>query len=142
MQQQAASAIPAIPATPATPATQSNAIQLSGSAGRIIIGIDELSAIIHRAPATIRTQASREPGKLPRRHRDGTNSVLWLLSDVWAWLDQLATAPAIAPAPAIKHANAKRRGAPTAAEKLAAKNAGFASVAEYRASQVSQVGAR
>lgn len=126
----AASAIPTIP---------SAAQQLSAHAGRIIIGIDELAAIIHRAPATIRTQASREPHKLPTRFRDGTNSVLWRLCDVWAWQDQLAGSPVLSIHPAPAHADAKpakRRGAPTAAEKLAARNAGFASVAGFRSAQV------
>lgn len=116
----------------AASATPSTAIQLSVSTGRIIIGIDELSEIIHRASATIRTQATRETHKLPPRFRDGSNSVLWRLCDVWAWQDQLAGQPAATPQ---SDKPVKRRGAPTAAEKLAAKNSGFASVAEYRSAQ-------
>lgn len=123
----------------AASATPSNAIQLSQSAGCILIGIDELAEILHRAPATIRTQATREPHKLPRRISDGTNSVLWRLYDVWAWLDQLAGHPAT-PAPSTpSNKPLKRRGAPTAAEKLAAKNAGYASVAVYRRAWLDQL---
>lgn len=125
-------------ASAASATTQSNAFSLSASAGHILIGIKELAQILHRAEATVRTQATREPHKLPPRFRDGTNSVLWRLCDVWAWQDKLAGSPTI-PAPAPAYADvkpAKRRGAPTAAEKLAAKNAGFASVAEYRTSQI------
>lgn len=112
-----------------------SAIQLSVQSGRIIIGIDELAEIIHRAPATVRTQATRETHKLPPRFRDGTNSVLWRLGDVWAWQDQLAGQPAASTSPSTDKPR-KRRGAPTASEKLAAKNAGFASVAEYRSAQI------
>lgn len=119
----------------AASATPSTAIQLSAAAGRIVIGIDELAAIIHRAPATIRTQATRETRKLPPRFRDGSNSVLWRLCDVWAWQDQLAGQPAASTSPSTDKPS-KRRGAPTAAEKLAARNAGFASVAEYRSAQI------
>jgi len=112
---------------------EQNAVQLSVQSGRIIIGIDELSSIIHRASATIRTQATRETHKLPPRFRDGSNSVLWRLCDVWAWQDQLAGQPAASSLSIPSDKPVKRRGAPTAAEKLAARNAGFASVAEYRA---------
>lgn len=114
--------------------------QLSASAGRIVIGIKELSEIIHKSPSTIATWVTTAPQKLPPLFKDGSNSVLWMLEDVWRWQDEVRARSLIQPwnAPINNEAqenNTKgRRGAPSAIEKTAAKNAGL-SIKEYRKSK-------
>lgn len=102
-----------------------------------LIGIKELALRLHRAEATVRTQVTREPGKLPPRFFiPGSNQVVWMLSVVCDWMiQQQSTTLAISePSISSQKQNAKRRGAPNAAEKLAARAAGL-SVRELRASQ-------
>lgn len=110
-----------------------------------LIGIKELALRLHRAEATVRTQVTREPEKLPPRFyitnkKQGvtvdSNQVVWMLSVVCEWMiQQQSTTLAISePSISSQKPNAKRRGAPTATEKLAARNAGL-SVRELRASQ-------
>lgn len=118
--------------------TQFSAIQTSESLGMRYIGVEELALIIGRAISTVRTQASREPWKLPPQPANKTtNQVQWLLATVWKWMtEQSVTTPA-STAPiqeTLPSRNTRRRGAPSKAEKLAAKTAGL-SIPEYRASQ-------
>jgi hypothetical protein len=103
-----------------------------------LIGIQELALRLHRAEATVRTQVTREPGKLPPRFFiPGSNQVVWMLSVVCDWMiQQQSTTLAISePSISSQKPNAKRRGAPNAHEKLAARNAGK-TVAEYRVAQM------
>lgn len=104
-----------------------------------LIGIKELAARLHRAEATVRTQASREPGKLPPRWfpRIGRSTqVVWMLSVVCNWMiQQQSTTLAISEPSTPPKPNTKRRGAPNAHEKIAARNAGK-TIAEYRAAQM------
>lgn len=115
-----------------------NAIQNPQLASRefvdtcVLIGIPELAARLNRAVDTVRTQVTREPGKLPPRFFiPGSSQVVWMLFDVLAWM--MAGRDMQATKPSVKD-SAKRRGAPTAKEKLAALNAGM-TVREYRAAQ-------
>lgn len=96
----------------------------------VLIGIPELAARLNRALATVRTQVTREPGKLPPRFFiPGSSQVAWMLSDVLAWM--MAGRDMQATNPPVKDLARRRRGAPTATEKLAARNAGL-SVHEFR----------
>ena len=113
----------------------------SQSQGFILVDIDQLSAIISRAQATIRTQVTREPHKLPARFNDGTNAVRWLLKDVWEWLESRSNPTAqgfqhvpVSAAPA-KNEVTKRRGRPTKAEIDAARKDGI-TVSELRSQGV------
>lgn len=102
-----------------------------------LIGIQELAKRLHRAESTVRTQVTREPGKLPPRFFiPGSNQVVWMLSIVCDWMiqQQSTTLDTSEPSISSQKPNGKRRGAPTAAEKLAAHTAGL-SVRELRASQ-------
>lgn len=52
-----------------------------------VIGIAELAKIIHRAESTIATEVTKCPNKLPPRLRlPASRRVLWLRSDVNAWI--------------------------------------------------------
>lgn len=96
----------------------------------VLIGIPELAARLNRAVATVRTQVTREPGKLPPRFFiPDSSQVVWMLSDVLAWM--MAGRDMQATNPPVKDLARRRRGAPTATEKLAARNAGL-SVHEFR----------
>lgn len=100
-----------------------------------LIGIKELASRLRRAESTVRTQVTREPGKLPPRFFiPGSNQVVWMLSVVCDWMlqQQSTTLPGSIPFTPPPKPNAKRRGAPTAEEKLAARKAGV-SVRELRA---------
>lgn len=95
----------------------------------VLIGIPELAARLNRAVATIRTQVTRQPEKLPPRFFiPGSSQVAWLLSDVLAWM--VAGRDIQVTNPPIKDP-AKRRGAPSSKEKIAATNAGL-SIHEFR----------
>jgi predicted DNA-binding transcriptional regulator AlpA len=51
------------------------------------ITIKQLAVILNRSPATIATEASKTPEKLPPRLiLPGSRRVLWLKEDVEAWL--------------------------------------------------------
>jgi predicted DNA-binding transcriptional regulator AlpA len=50
--------------------------------------IHELADILNRSPATIATQVSKSPEKLPPRLMlPGSRKVLWLKSDVEEWIE-------------------------------------------------------
>lgn len=53
----------------------------------------ELAAILHKGVDTIKTDARRRPETLPPRLKiPGSNRLLWLESDVVAWLQACRTA--------------------------------------------------
>jgi len=52
-----------------------------------ILAVEELARLIHKSPASIRSDASRNPAALPPICRlPGTKRLLWRLEDVRAWL--------------------------------------------------------
>lgn len=96
-----------------------------------LIGVHQLAQRLHRSVATVRTQVTREPKKLPPRFPiNGSNQVVWMLSVVIDWMIQ-QQATSHLPSTQSTNINGKRRGAPTAREKLAAKSAGM-TVSEFR----------
>ena len=51
--------------------------------------IKQLAGILNRSPATIATEVSKAPHKLPPRLRlPGSRKVLWLRSDVEEWINE------------------------------------------------------
>lgn len=97
-----------------------------------ILGVDHLSLLLDKAPATIFADRSRAPRKIPPAFMPpGSKSPRWLLADVIEWLKQHpepATKPRAADAPK------RGPGRPSKAERIAAAAAGL-SVAEYRKQQ-------
>lgn len=56
------------------------------------LGPRELAAILHRAVETVKTDSRRRPETLPPRLKiPGSNRLLWLESDVEAWLQSCRT---------------------------------------------------
>lgn len=54
-----------------------------------LLGINELSAVLHRSPKTVRSDVTRRPETLPPRVRvPGGRKVLWRAQDVAAWLER------------------------------------------------------
>ena len=73
-----------------------------------VVGPEYLVPLIHRAVATIKVDLRRRPESLPPRLLiPGSTKILWLESDVLAWLDGCRTA---APAPVESR---PRRGRPS-----------------------------
>lgn len=94
------------------------------------LGVEDLAALLHAAPQTIKSNASRAPQKLPPPIRTGGRRLIWLTTDVMIWLEARRAGPApaaqIAPlvAPsgggaAATAAPPRKRGRPTKAEQLA-----------------------
>ena len=54
--------------------------------------IKDLASILNRSPATIATEVSKAPHKLPPRlYLPGSRRVLWLQEDVEKWINELRT---------------------------------------------------
>lgn len=71
-----------------------------------VVGPEYLVPLIHRALATIKVDIRRRPESLPPRLLiPGSTKILWLESDVLAWLDGCRTA---VPAPAPVESRPKR----------------------------------
>lgn len=52
-----------------------------------VLCVDQLASIIHKSPASVRSDASRNPGSLPPICRlPGSKRLLWRLEDVQRWL--------------------------------------------------------
>ena len=56
--------------------------------------IDDLAKVLNRSPATIATEVSKNPDKLPPRLRlPGSRRVLWLKEDVEKWINEHRSEP-------------------------------------------------
>lgn len=120
-------------------------------AAQQVIGIDELSQLLHKHASTIIADRSRAPHRVPPScEPPGCRTPLWIVSDVLAWLRsyqrQAVTAPtAPAAAPTTKCATntnttadqAPRRGRPTKAEQ--ARRAGLAAELKRAAEDIQQL---
>lgn len=85
--------------------------------------VADLSAILHKSPASIYKDFSRNPGSLPPYIRiPGSRRPLWRAADVDAWLQQFiagAAKPAPITTPTTPTEPPKRkRGRPTKAEQI------------------------
>lgn len=86
-----------------------------------LLTVDQLAAILHKSPASIRSDASRKSSSLPPICRlPGNKRLLWRQHDVDAWLAQFASLgvqqAAVQAASAVS--KAKRRGRPTKKEQV------------------------
>lgn len=53
----------------------------------LTMGIKDLAKILHRSPATVASEVTKAPHKLPPRLRlPGSKRVLWMAEDVKEWL--------------------------------------------------------
>lgn len=87
---------------------------LIDSIAATVLAVEDLSRIIHKSPASIRSDASRNPSALPPICRlPGNKRLLWRLEDVQAWLASFVER---APVPAFPKSIAvsvpRKRGRP------------------------------
>tara|TARA_R110000803_G_scaffold8348_5_gene26811 strand:+ start:311 stop:511 length:201 start_codon:yes stop_codon:yes gene_type:complete len=55
-----------------------------------LVGVEFIAELIHKTPATVRVDLARRPKSLPPRLIiPNSRKLLWLESDVMAWLDEL-----------------------------------------------------
>lgn len=101
----------------------------SGSAFPPIIGVDALSLLINKSPATIIMDRCRAPHKIPPACMPpGSKQPLWITTDVLEWLASHREAPG-----RIKRKpRSPKLGAPTKVERAEAERLGL-SVRELRA---------
>lgn len=82
-------------------------------AGTAVLAVEQLSRIIHKSPASIRSDASRNPAALPPICRlPGNKRLLWRLEDVQVWLASFVERE---PAPALSAVDIyapRKRGRP------------------------------
>ena len=78
-----------------------------------LLDVEQLGQLLHKSPASIRTDQTRNPRALPPRCRlPGHRRLLWRRVDVEAWL----AAHVIAPSP--PPTAVRRSGRPTKAEQV------------------------
>lgn len=89
------------------------------------LDVNELAGIFHLSPSTVRSTLVKSPASLPPRLiLKGQKKLLWLRSDVEAWLlaavRQHGTNPEfkVNTAGMSAHSSGKKRGRPTKAEQL------------------------
>jgi len=59
-----------------------------------VLAVEQLAQIIHKSPASIRSDASRNPDALPPICRlPGNKRLLWRLEDVESWLARYVERP-------------------------------------------------
>jgi hypothetical protein len=77
-----------------------------------ILAVEQLSKLIHKSPASIRSDASRNPSVLPPICRlPGNKRLLWRMQDVLAWLEKYVQGGAL-PAPQVVEEVKGKRGRP------------------------------
>lgn len=55
-----------------------------------VLGVEDLAKLLHRTVETVKTDIRRKPESLPPRLRvPNTKRLLWLESDVIAWVEKL-----------------------------------------------------
>ena len=55
-----------------------------------LVGVEFIAELIHKTPATVRVDLARRPKSLPPRLIiPDSRKLLWLESDVLAWIDDL-----------------------------------------------------
>ena len=93
-----------------------------------VLGVSELSELLHKTPLTILADRSRAPHRVPPScEPPGSRQPLWILEDVLQWLRsyQRPATPPPAPAPTPRHV-----GRPTKVEQVARQRAAEAAQAE------------
>lgn len=84
----------------------------------LLLSVDELAALIHKSPASVRSDASRNPRALPPLCRlPGNKRLLWRLTDVNDWIASFVQSPLFAEAKLTSPFDApKKRGRPRKTE--------------------------
>lgn len=81
-----------------------------------VIGVQQLSLLLDKTPATIFADRCRAPHKVPPScTAPGSKSPRWITADVISWLRQFQAAPVEAP---VAPAAARRPGRPTKSEQV------------------------
>lgn len=86
-----------------------------------VLSVEQLAKMVHKSPASIRSDASRHPSSLPPICRlPGNKRLLWRLEDVQAWLAKYVDRSAIALSPysveMIEPIGTRKRGRPRKTE--------------------------
>lgn len=88
----------------------------------VILTTEQLGELIHKSPASIRSDASRNPDALPPICRlPGNKRLLWRLEDVHVWLARYVQRPSIALHDQTANQNSdqpKKRGRPRKTERV------------------------
>lgn len=80
-----------------------------------ILTVEQLGALIHKSPSSVRSDASRNPAALPPICRlPGNKRLLWRMEDVAAWLAScvVSSAAVTGQGPVLASTGLKRRGRP------------------------------
>jgi len=86
-----------------------------------LLCVDELAELLHKSPASIRSDASRNPSALPPICRlPGNKRLLWRMEDVAAWLAACVdrSAPVTRSVFILELNQPKRRGRPRKSEAM------------------------
>lgn len=77
-----------------------------------VLSVDQLAALVHKSPASIRSDASRNPDALPPICRlPGNKRLLWRREDVLSWLAKYVQG-GVVPAPQVAEELKGKRGRP------------------------------
>jgi len=86
---------------------------LLNNANTALLAVEQLSLIIHKSPASIRSDASRNPAALPPICRlPGNKRLLWRLEDVQVWLASFVQREPASVLPVVDIHAPKKRGRP------------------------------
>lgn len=80
-----------------------------------ILTVEQLGALIHKSPSSIRSDASRKPEVLPPICRlPGNKRLLWRREDVLAWVEGFVQRSPVSPLTSVSPTTAgpKKRGRP------------------------------
>ncbi|RST45845.1 DNA-binding protein, partial [Variovorax sp. DXTD-1] len=88
-----------------------------------LLSVEQLAAVLHKSPASIRSDASRKPASLPPICRlPETKRLLWRRPDVDAWLASFVggkSAPSLVDsAQQLNVVSTNKRGRPTKSEQV------------------------
>lgn len=87
--------------------------QVKGVTGLELVSVDQLALLLHKSPASVRSDASRNPATLPPICRlPGNKRLLWRPEDVSAWFAKFVVQPEFLVAPVHAMNAPKRRGRP------------------------------
>ncbi len=112
----------------------------SGSTFPPIIGLDGLSLLINKSPATILMDRCRAPHKIPPAFMPpGTKHPLWITADVVAWVASHPEANKPSSRQAKGQPQPPKLGPPFKEERIEAKRLGL-TVAELRARRALELG--
>jgi hypothetical protein len=87
--------------------------QVKSDFGIELVSVDQLAVLLHKSPASIRSDASRNPLTLPPICRlPGNKRLLWRKEDVSDWFAKFVVQPVSVVPPVAVGSEIKRRGRP------------------------------